>query len=343
MSNYKISFCTTCMNRLPYLKQTLPKNLADNASYEKLEFILLDYNSSDGLEDYVKANYEEAISTGRLVYFRIDSVKFYDWAHSRNLAVSLATGDIICNVDADNFTGAGFATYVNQIFQEQNDIFLTTYYVPLRKNDVLGRICVMKENFVNIGGYDERMKHYGFEDIDLIHRLERSGLTKVDIDDPSFLDAIKHSNKERTANSKEGFYLKDLFIRYLTGYSSELLFHFRDNTTVRGTMIDNTLFSKLDPEVPPHFSLRYRFSILENSWIRGFWQSEDPNDNSNLKDFYKIDSKYIREEALFFFHQISNRMIMEENTRRGVSFIKNEVQQKGNIFKNFSPIPFPAS
>lgn len=123
MSNYKISFCTTCMNRLSYLKQTLPQNLADNMDYDNLEYILLDYNSSDGLEEYIKSTYAEALNIGKLVYFKIDFVEFYDWAHSRNLAVSLASGDIICNIDADNFTGAGFAAYVNQIFKEKNDIF----------------------------------------------------------------------------------------------------------------------------------------------------------------------------------------------------------------------------
>ena len=30
---YKISFCTTCMDRLYNLKETLPKNIEDNESY----------------------------------------------------------------------------------------------------------------------------------------------------------------------------------------------------------------------------------------------------------------------------------------------------------------------
>ncbi|MBE8721365.1 glycosyltransferase family 2 protein [Sphingobacterium pedocola] len=339
MNNFRISFCTTCMNRLSYLKQTLPQNLADNMDYENLEYVLLDYNSSDGLEDYIKSNYSEELNNGKLIYFRIDSVEFYDWTHSRNLAVSLATGDIICNIDADNFTGAGFAKYVNQMFKNMQDVFLTTYYVPLRKNDVLGRICMLKSSFLNIGGYDERMKHYGFEDIDLIHRLERSGLKKVDIDNSLFLNAIQHSNQERTSNSKEGFSVKDLYIRYINGYSSELLFLFDDRTAMRGTMINNILYSKLEPETPLNFSLRYNYSILENSWISEVWLDDEEGEISNLKNFYRIDSKYLQEEALFFFHQISNRLIMEENTRKGISFVKNEIQKKGNLYKNFSPIP----
>ena len=46
---HKISICTTCMNRLDDLKQTLPQNILDNADYTRTEFVLIDYNSSDGL------------------------------------------------------------------------------------------------------------------------------------------------------------------------------------------------------------------------------------------------------------------------------------------------------
>lgn len=339
MNNIRISFCTTCMNRLSYLKQTLPKNLADNMDYENLEFVLLDYNSSDGLEEYIKSNYSESLSNGRLVYFKIDSVQFYDWTHSRNLVVSLATGDVICNIDADNFTGAGFATYVSRVFKEMPNIFLTTYYMSLKKNDVLGRICMLKKSFVKIGGYDERMKHYGFEDIDLIHRLRRSGVEKVDIDNPSFLNAIQHSNKERILNSKEDFYLKELYIRYITAYSSELLFLFQDNTIKRGTMINNFLFSRLESRIPLNFSLQYNFSIQEDSWITGAWLTEEPNNISDFKSFYKLESKQLCEDAIFFFHQISNRLIMEENTEKGISIVKNKTEKKGNLYKNFSHAP----
>jgi len=329
------------MNRLSFLRQTLPKNLEDNWDYDNLEFILLDYNSSDGLEDYIRSNYSEELNNGKLFYFKMDTVQFYDWSHSRNLAVSLATGDIICNVDADNFTGAGFAAYVSEIFKKMSNIFLTTYYMPLRKNDVLGRICMLKESFLKIGGYDERMKHYGFEDIDLIHRLERSGLKKVDINNPLFLNAIQHSNKERTINSKEGFYLKDLYIRYITGYSSELLFLFQDHTTMSGTMINNLFYNKLEPIKPPNFSLRYNFSILEDSWVSGVCPNNDESKSSDFKGFYRITSKQLREDALFFFHQISNRLIMEENTRKKISTVKNKTTQKGNLYKNFSQTPLP--
>jgi hypothetical protein len=313
--------------------------MIDNRTYENIEFLILDYNSSDGLEEYIRNNYQEQLENKKLVYFKIDSVQFYDWTHSRNLAVSLSTGEIVCNLDADNFTGPSFAQYLNDTFNKASDIFLTTYYIPLRKNDVLGRICMLKKHFLEIGGYDERMKHYGFEDIDLLHRLIRMGLRKMDISNPLFLNAIQHSNQERISNSKEGFNLKHFFIRYITPYSSELLFVFHDKTTKRGTMINNLLSDKFDNNISPGAPSVYDFSILEDSWSSGTWPCTETTEMHHYHRFYKIESKHLTEQALFFFHQVSNRLIMEDNNRRAVYKVQNTNARKGNVFKNFSTFP----
>jgi len=47
--HFKISFCIVCMNRLHQLSQTLLQNIRDNEDYSELEFIVLDYNSNDGM------------------------------------------------------------------------------------------------------------------------------------------------------------------------------------------------------------------------------------------------------------------------------------------------------
>src|SRR6187402_755906 len=114
--NYKISFCIVCMNRLHQLKETLKANIIDNEDYEQLEFILLDYNSKDGLEVWVKENFYDFIATGRLIYYRTDLPQNWDPSHSKNVAFKLASGEIICNLWADYFAGAGFASYINEQF-----------------------------------------------------------------------------------------------------------------------------------------------------------------------------------------------------------------------------------
>lgn len=48
----QISFCITCMNRLKHLQETLEKNILDNFLVDEVEFVVLDYNSQDGLEEW---------------------------------------------------------------------------------------------------------------------------------------------------------------------------------------------------------------------------------------------------------------------------------------------------
>lgn len=194
--NYSISFCTTCMNRLHDLMQTLPKNISDNASYPHLEFVLLDYNSRDGLENWVTANLMEHIESGRLVYARTTEPQFYQMAHSRNVAFKLATGEIVCNVDADNWTGPGFAEKLNRLANEQPTRAVFTKSRQL----IRGRIAFYKHEWEHLlGGYDEDLRHYGFDDMDLMHRALLQGFTLMPFGG-QYVSRISTPTEEKGAN-----------------------------------------------------------------------------------------------------------------------------------------------
>jgi len=167
--NHKISICTTCMNRLDDLKITLPKNIEDNSDYPEVEFVVLDYNSSDGLADWIKSDMQSYIDKGILNFYRTEEPKTYSMAHSRNVAFKLAQGHIVNNVDADNFTNKGFANYLN----------LLAHQVPEKavfakgKRMLRGRLGFYKNEFIDLlGGYSEMelLSAYGHDDHDLLHR-----------------------------------------------------------------------------------------------------------------------------------------------------------------------------
>ena len=88
-------------------------------------------------------------------------------SHSRNVAFKLAKGDIVLNVDADNFTRFGFAYYVNRLANVIPD-----KGVFIKSNQVMhGRIGFYKKDFIELlGGYDEGLVGYGFDDRDLFFR-----------------------------------------------------------------------------------------------------------------------------------------------------------------------------
>jgi hypothetical protein len=169
----RISICTTVMNRLDDLKLTLPKNMADNADYPNLEFVVLDYNSSDGLGDWIKAEMMEHIKKGRLVYARTSQPKYFHMSHSRNLAFKVASGEIVNNLDADNFCQAGFAAYVNRqaAMMPRKAIFAKSRQL------LRGRLGFYKDEWEALGGYNQSLGSYGHDDADLLHRAWESGFT----------------------------------------------------------------------------------------------------------------------------------------------------------------------
>jgi hypothetical protein len=210
-----IGFAITCKGRAPHIKQTLPRNLADNPS---AKFILLDYNSPDDLASYLLENHARDIASGRLtVYSHIVDGPFR-MAHAKNMAHRLAMregSDILCNLDADNFAptvmtrhhGPGtFAAYVEAMFRNaaydhsmfgHPNMFLWARMVPgLMKRGVSGRIAMTSRAFLLAGGYDERFADWGPDDKDMTMRLECLGFLPVEIE-ACFLDAIHHKDKIR--------------------------------------------------------------------------------------------------------------------------------------------------
>ena len=191
----KISICTTCMNRLYDLKETLPKNIKDNKDYPNLEFVVLDYNSTDGLEEWMKNNMMDHISTGRVVYCRTQEPEYFEMGHSRNIAFKLASGDIVNNVDADNFVNNGFADVLNKMaeIRPKQALFCKG------KRGMHGRIGFYKDDFLSLGGYDEDLVGYGFDDHNLVYRAMCLGF-KMMWWGGKYCDRIKTPRGEVTAN-----------------------------------------------------------------------------------------------------------------------------------------------
>ncbi|MEM9024502.1 MAG: sulfotransferase, partial [Bacteroidota bacterium] len=191
----RISFCIACMGRLSHIQATLKQNLDDNARYARCEFVLLDYNSPDGMEDWVQTNFSEYLEEGRLVYCRTTEPAHFQHAHARNLALQLGSGEILVNVDADNFTGPDFAFYLAEAMQHRDQFAcgITAYRHGFGS---FGRVAVWREQFHAVNGYDEGMSGYGYEDDDFYSRLVQHGYRPLGIP-MRFLRGIKHGNDLR--------------------------------------------------------------------------------------------------------------------------------------------------
>lgn len=206
MPALRVVFCTTCKNRVGYLRQTLPKNIADNP---KSKFVVLNYNDQNGLADYLRVEHEKDINSGQLVVYDYQDSPVFRMAHAKNMAhrCGIREGaDILVTLDADNYAGLGFDNYVMHKFDViPNLSFLSpeiTAIPPVgqrfnKDNPIwlgrgfMGRLAIRTNDFIKAGGYNEIFDTWRGEDIDLIERLKRMRLKQGFIDS-AYLNAIAH-------------------------------------------------------------------------------------------------------------------------------------------------------
>jgi len=210
--------------------KTLPQNLADNPDTDDLqvEFVVLNYGDDAKQYEELRAenpddqelqdfDYEDMndwmmndprisaeIESGRILYVRSEQPKFR-MAHAKNMAHRLAEGSVVCNLDADNWTGAGFAQALAMRFKKTPNIILSpsfgvSRHFPSQERGFVGRIAVKRNNFLALGGYREAYKGWGHEDTDFTRRAKMHGLQHYRFEDLDHLQVIGHTNDDRVQN-----------------------------------------------------------------------------------------------------------------------------------------------
>lgn len=187
----KVSFYTTCMGRLHHLEQTFLRNISWAMSYGSTEFILLDFNSPDGLEEWARRNLKPLIEKRAVTYCKTCRPQHFQMAKAKNVAALLTSGQIICNLDADNLLGEGFVEHIVDLVKCR-----TIVCSERGLEGIGGRIAMQREDFISLGGYDERFQGHGHDDDDLINRAKASGFTVRVFDRRHYL-FISHSHEER--------------------------------------------------------------------------------------------------------------------------------------------------
>lgn len=200
-----IAFCTTCKSRIDHLKQTLPQNLKDNEDSPNAKFIVLGYDDAELVE------YAKSFKDDRVVFYNHPTTENFHISHAKNMAARCAIlegADILITVDADNFTGKGFAKLIEQEFLSTTRnpwMFMCpdfSYMQTLRGTTdwpgrgFAGRLAIRAQDFIKAGGYCETFDTWRGEDMDLIARLTRMGYEIRHIP-LQYLKAIPHSAEVR--------------------------------------------------------------------------------------------------------------------------------------------------
>lgn len=180
------------MDRREHFEQSLAHNLEMTAPFgAQVEFVLVDYNSSDGFGEWLIEAYPEALAACRIRYFRTTEPREYVHAHAKNISHRMARGSLVCNLDGDDLLDAGAVHRFERLF--------ATNPRSIVREGGGGRICLSRRDFLHVlGGYDEAFRYWGLEDDDLVARATAAGLSLRNLRHRG--KKIAHSETLRFAN-----------------------------------------------------------------------------------------------------------------------------------------------
>lgn len=167
MSINTISICSQIKNRLYQFKQTFNHNLIEINKYNNVDWIIVDIQSDDGLDSFLK-DFLSKYNKNNIHYYKILDDIPYSIPIAKNFSTRLSNSDFLFNLDIDN--------YIDNIID--NILFLknnTGIKCNTIRKGVYGRIGCHSEYMKTIGGYDESFLPAAGHENDLINRLTNIG------------------------------------------------------------------------------------------------------------------------------------------------------------------------
>lgn len=162
----KISFCTAICNRLYQFSQTIDHNAKLISEDKDTEWIIFNFGSTDGLHDFMLSKLD--ILNSRIIYINDLSGRKWHMSAGKNSSHAFANGDILVSLDCDNYIHHDIE-FIRQKFT--SGIQLLKTWSGKNGDGTHGRMCITKEAFYKLGGYDERFLPAGYQDTDLYKRV----------------------------------------------------------------------------------------------------------------------------------------------------------------------------
>jgi len=198
-NSFLISICIPCKNRTYDLKKIMPHIIKSANASPPVEISILNYNSQDDLDDYIKTvRRTEYLAEGNILsYAKYTARPYYHLTHAQNLSSLFSKGEFIVSFLTDIIPAPDFFKFVRNSLEADKDI------VWMQCSHLKGVIVCRKEEFIACGGYDERIEFYGPGDKDIDVRLHRRG-AKLKKMPNRLLDSIYTSKEEKFKNYRPG-------------------------------------------------------------------------------------------------------------------------------------------
>ncbi len=269
--DHSTAIVTACMNRNDNLRQVIPSWLNSNSVQE---IIVVDWSSKEP----VKSTLSDYVKDSRLKIVRVEGEKSWILTHAFNLAAKITSQKNILKIDCD--------IEIDHDFLDKHKLQQGCFYAGDWRDlipGVTGLFLISKKDFLSVGGFNEFILTYGWDDIDLYKRLETHlSLVRKKID----VSSVRHINHTEEESFK--------------------------NQTKNTRDISSLKSINVSPETIQSLSQEREFQNIKNSYISRLipWDSKSPQSTYKIIEKYPTGS-YLRISRISEVPEIPESVILQ--------------------------------
>jgi predicted glycosyltransferase involved in capsule biosynthesis len=192
-----ITVVTTCMGRLEFVKQTMV-NRIQNSTFP---IVVVDYSCPHGTSAWVESlRLHERVTVVKAHAETHLGRPVFNVARARNIGAGHVKTGYVLFLDAETL----ISPHLQEWFLENTTPRGMGVPVPVHGelNEIWGTLMIHRDVLNKVGGYDEKFRGWGSEDVDLRFRLVLEGIECVKIP-LHYLKTIPHSDALRSHNNIE--------------------------------------------------------------------------------------------------------------------------------------------
>lgn len=183
-----VSIVAACQNRHSSLRKVLPTWLAIQSVRQ---IVLVDWSSNPPLQSVIPH------IDPRLHIIRVQNESSWVLSRAYNLAANYSICATILRVDCDYSLNPGIITAHPQS-SLRNSFYAGNWLLAQDSEQVHlnGVLLIQRALFFSVGGYDERIQTYGWDDDDLYTRLQDANFTKLNFS-YQYVTHVPHDDSQR--------------------------------------------------------------------------------------------------------------------------------------------------
>lgn len=188
-----VAIVAACMNRQEALKRVLPTWLSVSGVKE---IVIVDWNSSPPLKPLVHPEKDS-----RLKLYRVNKESSWVLSRAYNLAMNMTRQKYVIRTDCD-YALDGDILSAHDLNETETGFYSGNWKMARNENEIHlnGAMILKRKVFWDVGGYDERIQTYGWDDEDLYTRLAACNVQKLNVS----YDHVNHISHDDGKRAQKG-------------------------------------------------------------------------------------------------------------------------------------------